>query len=722
MILFFDTETTGLPLDYNADVTELDNWPRLVQIAWILCDLNLQQVSIETFVVKPSGFTIPEEATSIHGISNEKALATGETLKRVLEEFINACEGVTHIVGHNIEFDEKIVGAELLRLDAENILAGKQKVCTMKSSVQYCAIDSNGSGYRWPSLSELHLKLFGEDFENHHSALSDILATKACFEELVSKNIIPEIGNTKTESNPKTDKVDDKDTEFWIENSRNWIKKKNLKKALTSIDKAIEIGSGYQLANAYYIRAVLNEALDEYYISDINQAIELEPNFVAAIVFRGKHGFWRKAFEDLNRALKIKPNDPEIHFLLGEKKVESISYYDDPMADTPGHPCYENYDYDLEFKDILPLGLEAVKHFTKAIELNPFMAKAYVSRANLRYSLLTEHGILESKTKTLKENILSSIEKDLEKASELHDKPDSETVYQLGRLLELKMESSDALKMYDKAIELAEEKGEINESAYLARGLLRQNHSGLLKNHELAIHDFSKIIEVNESEISSAEEAEYEEDAYYDYLNWETDDQHIKLRHRANSKIKTRDFSGAIQDLEWSQMISEDREVGYLLGVLYLRTENYEEAQAQFLDYINDIAPIADEDYRPYDLRPIWSLNRISNDEILQIAKAFDFLRYSQEQLGEEDQHMCRFYFHKFRGYAYYKIEDWLGAIEQYSIALEINPDDFELYYERNTVRRKIEYLEYNGEDFERWESMANKLYGKDAWMNMSFS
>jgi len=30
MYLFFDTETTGLPRNWKAPVTDLDNWPRMV--------------------------------------------------------------------------------------------------------------------------------------------------------------------------------------------------------------------------------------------------------------------------------------------------------------------------------------------------------------------------------------------------------------------------------------------------------------------------------------------------------------------------------------------------------------------------------------------------------------------------------------------------------------------------------------------------------------------
>ena len=36
-------------------------------------------------------------------------------------------------------------------------------------------------GYKWPKLSELHIRLFGEDFDEAHDAAMDINATEKCF-------------------------------------------------------------------------------------------------------------------------------------------------------------------------------------------------------------------------------------------------------------------------------------------------------------------------------------------------------------------------------------------------------------------------------------------------------------------------------------------------------------------------------------------------------------
>lgn len=183
MYLFFDTETTGLPRSWRAPVTDLDNWPRLVQLAWLLYDDEGNKVASADYIIKPQGFTISTQSSSIHGITTERAIDEGVSLRDVLDEFREVVEESNILVAHNISFDEKIMGAELLRNGMQNILSRKNKLCTMMSSVNYCAIPGQ-YGYKWPKLSELHLKLFGCDFEEAHNAAADINATAKCFWEL----------------------------------------------------------------------------------------------------------------------------------------------------------------------------------------------------------------------------------------------------------------------------------------------------------------------------------------------------------------------------------------------------------------------------------------------------------------------------------------------------------------------------------------------------------
>ena len=188
--LFFDTETTGLPRNWRASVEDLDNWPRLVQIAWSLYK-NGVKVDSRDFIVKPEGFEIPVETSDIHGITTERARAEGVSLQLVLNEFNDLVKQSDFLVAHNISFDEMIVGAEFLRNNMANSLIFKQKICTKEMSTNFCAIPSaNGySKYKWPKLSELHMKLFGTEFEDSHNAKADVEATAKCFWEMKSRGI-----------------------------------------------------------------------------------------------------------------------------------------------------------------------------------------------------------------------------------------------------------------------------------------------------------------------------------------------------------------------------------------------------------------------------------------------------------------------------------------------------------------------------------------------------
>lgn len=183
MYLFFDTETTGLPRSWKAPVTDLDNWPRLVQLAFLLSDPSGNRLAGGDFIIKPAGFTIPAEAARIHGITTERAEKEGRDLRAVLDDFQAAVARTEYLVAHNLSFDEKIVGAEFLRNKMPDTLQAKVKICTMQTGTDLCAIPGP-YGNKWPKLAELHYKLFKEGFAEAHNAAADLAATVKCFWEL----------------------------------------------------------------------------------------------------------------------------------------------------------------------------------------------------------------------------------------------------------------------------------------------------------------------------------------------------------------------------------------------------------------------------------------------------------------------------------------------------------------------------------------------------------
>ena len=183
MYLFFDTETTGIPRNYKAAVSDLQNWPRLVQLAWLLIDDEAHEVASAEYIARPVGFTIPVDAARIHGITTEIAAAKGVDIGTILDAVMPDIGKVSVLVAHNMSFDEKILGAELLRAGLPNVVESRKRQCTMQGATDYCRLPGQ-YGYKWPTLQELHTKLFKEPFEGAHRALVDVRACARCYFEL----------------------------------------------------------------------------------------------------------------------------------------------------------------------------------------------------------------------------------------------------------------------------------------------------------------------------------------------------------------------------------------------------------------------------------------------------------------------------------------------------------------------------------------------------------
>jgi DNA polymerase-3 subunit epsilon len=185
-VLFFDTETTGLPKSHKAPLEELDNWPRMVQLAWATCSDGTAVPETRNYIIKPDGYTIPAFVANIHGITTERAIAEG-----VLEEFRDAIGDADLLVAHNMAFDEKIAGAEFLRAKFFNHLEDKPRLCTMRCSTGLCRIpQKNGRGYKWPKLAELHQILFNRGFDGAHDARNDVAAGVRCYWELRKRGVL----------------------------------------------------------------------------------------------------------------------------------------------------------------------------------------------------------------------------------------------------------------------------------------------------------------------------------------------------------------------------------------------------------------------------------------------------------------------------------------------------------------------------------------------------
>ena len=187
MYLIFDTETTGLPKRWDAPISDLDNWPRCIQIAWQLHDNLGNCIEHQDYLVQPEGFNIPYDAEKIHGISTELAQEQGVPLADVLEKFNAALNKTKFVVGQNVGFDLNIMGAEFIRADIANKLQELPVLdtCT-EHTAELCQLPGGRYGkFKLPTLTELHEFLFNVPFAEAHNATADVEATTRCFFELI---------------------------------------------------------------------------------------------------------------------------------------------------------------------------------------------------------------------------------------------------------------------------------------------------------------------------------------------------------------------------------------------------------------------------------------------------------------------------------------------------------------------------------------------------------
>ena len=195
--MFFDTETNGLPKNYKASYKEVDNWPRVVQLAWVMKKDDVV-LSTNSFILSPEGITIPADASKVHGITEEIATLKGVDRKSVFRLFANSISLVDRMVAHNFAFDAPVVSAELLRYGISVDDSKRVKICTMRASAKHCNLKSKVPGQpKWPKLEELHQKLFMEGVVGAHNALSDVEATIRCYDKLVTEGIISPAVSTK---------------------------------------------------------------------------------------------------------------------------------------------------------------------------------------------------------------------------------------------------------------------------------------------------------------------------------------------------------------------------------------------------------------------------------------------------------------------------------------------------------------------------------------------
>ena len=206
-VLVFDTETTGLPIGRNPSVADVDKWPHIIQISFILYESEtVDMIVCKDYIIKlDDSVDISEESVRIHGITRSRSRRKGINIRDALHEFNEALKQADCVVGHNISFDKRMVMAESNRLHIPQYFTsngyGKKEYCTMKNSTTLCQIEAvsrtGNTYYKYPKLDELHQHLFISYPNGTHDSMGDVLICLRCYGYMAHKHDIVKNGSTK---------------------------------------------------------------------------------------------------------------------------------------------------------------------------------------------------------------------------------------------------------------------------------------------------------------------------------------------------------------------------------------------------------------------------------------------------------------------------------------------------------------------------------------------
>lgn len=215
--IIVDIETTGLPENRNEPPENYENYPRIIQIAWLVLDKDYKEVTSNSYIIKQKK-AIPPDSIRIHGITNTRANSEGKEIDFVLSEFQSAINQAEIVIAHNIDFDIPIIESEFIRIGKGRQFNTKILICTMLSSVEFCKLKGSGDRYKYPKLSELYQKCYlpyskGKlQFKDAHDALTDVLIAAKCFIKLIGLAVIDD-SESKIHFDKRTDAEREKEQE-----------------------------------------------------------------------------------------------------------------------------------------------------------------------------------------------------------------------------------------------------------------------------------------------------------------------------------------------------------------------------------------------------------------------------------------------------------------------------------------------------------------------------
>jgi DNA polymerase III alpha subunit (gram-positive type) len=193
MYLFFDTETSGLPVPGASPFLNPESFPHVLSIAWLIYDKKENLIKEKYEFIQHNNIVLSQKVKELTHITEED-LKSGKSSSKVISEFLSDLDKVKYIIGHNITFDINVILAQCIRdsISGYEDLVTKKQICTMRQTTDFCKLKSEYAPFKfkYPKLSELYYKLFEKEVTILHQAMEDTKLVKECFFELKKRGVI----------------------------------------------------------------------------------------------------------------------------------------------------------------------------------------------------------------------------------------------------------------------------------------------------------------------------------------------------------------------------------------------------------------------------------------------------------------------------------------------------------------------------------------------------
>jgi len=191
MYLFFDVSANGKPKNWKAPASDAFSWPRMVHLSWLMYNEQRELIDSRNDYIKPQGFEISVETETKHKIDPVKIHEEGRDMRESLMDFKVAVDKAEYLIAYNMNFNANVIGAEFYRKSIDHRIFSSERYCLMQEATWFCKIKGTGGRMKWPSLMQIHQKLYdGKLYANAGDAFADVATTSLTFFNLLDLQAI----------------------------------------------------------------------------------------------------------------------------------------------------------------------------------------------------------------------------------------------------------------------------------------------------------------------------------------------------------------------------------------------------------------------------------------------------------------------------------------------------------------------------------------------------